>query len=110
MRVIGREVGVMLKSVTVKFPVQKLEQIKMVAEKRGETISDTIRYLVDRGMTERIMEENSDMIAAMIKIELEEALRNYKIVPCLDDVEHPDNTFNERLILYRAGKNNNLPS
>jgi hypothetical protein len=100
----------MLKSVTVKFPIQKLEQIKMAAERRGETISDTIRYLVDRGMTERIMEENSDMIAAMIRVELEGALRNYKIVPCLDDVEHPDNIFSERLVLSRTSKYDNLPS
>ncbi len=100
----------MLKSITVKFPTQKLEQIKTIAEKRGETISDTVRYLVGRGMTERVLEENSDMIAVMIRVELEKALRNYKIYPCLDDVEHPDNVFAERLVLYRVNKQDNLPS
>lgn len=100
----------MLKSITVKFPEQKLEQIKMIAENRGETLSDTIRYLVGRGMTERVLEENSDMIAAMIRVELQKALHNYKIYPCLDDVEHPDNMFNERLLLFRANKHGDLPS
>jgi hypothetical protein len=82
----------------------------MIAEKRGETISDTIRYLVGKGMTERVLEENSDMIAAMIRIELEKVLQNYKIYPCLDDVEHPDNVYAERLVLYRTNKQDHLPS
>lgn len=100
----------MLKPITVKFPTAKLEQIKMIAGKRGETISNTIRYLVNRGMTERILEENSEMMAVMIRSELEKALRDYKIYPCLDDVEHPDNRFTERLVLYRANKHEDLPS
>lgn len=100
----------MLKSVTVKFTPQMLEQIKLIAAKRGETISDAIRYLVTRGMTERVLEDNAEMISAIIKAEFENALRDYRNYLCLDDVEHPDNVYAERLVLYRANKDVGMPS
>ena len=100
----------MLKSVTVKFTPQMLDQIKLMAAKRGETISDTIRYLVTRGMTERVLEDNAEIIAAIIKTEFENAMKDYRNYLCLDDVEHPDNVYAERLVLYRPNKDINMPS
>lgn len=92
----------MLRSVTVKFPPEILEQIKMLASKRGETISDTIRYLIKKGMTEKVFEENTDLIANVVRREIDQALNNYAIYPSMDDVEHPFNTsFVERLVLSR---------
>lgn len=101
----------MLRSVTVKFLPDMFEQIKMIAEKRGETISETVRYLLKRGLEERVYEENTDLIASVVRQEVEHALRSYAIYPNLDNVEHPSNSaFVERLVLRRPHKNENLPS
>lgn len=101
----------MRRSVTVKFLPDMFEQIKMIAEKRGETISDTVRYLLKRGLEERVYEENTDLIANVVRQEVEQALRYYAIYPSLDNVEHPNNsTFMERLILRRPNKDENRPS
>ncbi|HZK43299.1 MAG TPA: hypothetical protein VFC73_03335 [Syntrophomonadaceae bacterium] len=100
----------MLKPVTVKFRAQMLEQIKFLAAKRGETISDTIRHLVSRGMTEKILEDKAEFIAVVIKAEIENVWREYQNYLCLDDVEHPDNIYTERLVLYRANKDASMPN
>ena len=100
-----------LRSVTVKFHPEIFEQVKTIAEKRGETISETIRYLLKRGLDERVYAENTDLIASVLRNEVEHALRAYAIYPSLDNVEHPGNSaFAERLVLCRPNKNENLPS
>ena len=100
-----------LRSVTIKIHPDMFQQIKVIAEKRGETISDTIRYLVKKGITERVYEENTDLIASVVKTQVEHALKYYAIYPSLDDVEHPINgAAVERLVLYRNHKNTSLPS
>ena len=101
----------MLRSVTVKFSPDMFKQIKMIAEKRGETISDTVRYLLKRGLEERVYEENTDLIASVVRQEVDHALRAYAIYPSLDNVEHPNNSsFMERLVLRRPNRNENPPS
>jgi hypothetical protein len=95
-----------LRSVTVKFDSVMYEQIRVIAEKRGETTSDTIRYLIQRGLAERIMEENTDLISRVIRTELEHALELYTITPAsyegspltIDDCMEP------RVYLAREGK------
>ncbi|HZK43276.1 MAG TPA: hypothetical protein VFC73_03215 [Syntrophomonadaceae bacterium] len=101
----------MLRSVTVKLHQDLFRQIRVIAEKKGETISDTIRYLLKRGLEERIYEENTELIASFIRREMDHAIRSYAIYPSLDNVEHPNNSaFTERLILVRSNKDENLPS
>lgn len=101
----------MLRSVTVKLPPETFEKIQMLAWKRGETISGTIRYLIKKGMTERVYEENTDLIASVVRKQIDQALKKYAIYPSMDDVEHPFNTlFAERLVLSRNSKNSNMPS
>lgn len=101
----------MLRSVTVKLAPEMFEQITTIAEKRGETISDTIRYLINRGLEERVYQENTGLIAQVIRNEVEQALRSYAVYPSLDNVEHPSNSaFPERLVLCRPNRNDNLAS
>lgn len=90
-----------LRSVTVKFHPAMFAQIQVIAEKRGETISDTIRHLIGRGLCERIYEENTDLIARIVKTQVEQVIRSYVVLPNLDNIEHPDNLFSERVVLYR---------
>ncbi len=100
-----------LRSVTVKIQPELFQQIKVIAEKTGESISDVVRRLVNQGLTERFYEENADLIASVVKKQVEQALKSYAIYPSLDNVEHPNNSaFVERLVLSRNHKNTNLPS
>ncbi|HBQ86126.1 MAG TPA: hypothetical protein DER33_07230 [Syntrophomonas sp.] len=97
-----------LRSVTVKFLPEVFEQIEIIAKKRGETISDTIRYLLKRGLEERIYEENTDLLASVVRTQLEQTLKAYAVYPNLDNVEHPLNRgFTERLVLYRPNRDSN---
>ena len=85
-----------LRSVTVKFLPEVFEQIEIIAKKRGETISDTI------------YEENTDLLASVVRTQLEQTLKAYAVYPNLDNVEHPLNRgFTERLVLYRPNSDSN---
>lgn len=66
-----------LRSVTVKFDNDLYEQIRLIAEKRGETTSDTVRYLIARGLEERINEQNTALIAKVVREEVEKAMLPY---------------------------------
>lgn len=100
-----------LRSVTIKIHPDMFQQIKLIAEKRGESISDVVRCLIKQGLTERCYEENADLIASVVRQQVDNALKSYAIYPSLDNVEHPINsTFVERLVLSRSHKNTNLPS
>ncbi len=66
-----------LRSVTVKLPSSMWDQIKTIAEKRGETVSDTIRHLMTRGLDERIYEENTELITRVVKEQMEAVMHSY---------------------------------
>jgi len=70
-----------LRSVTVKFPPEMFEQIKAIAENRGETLSDTIRYLLARGLEERILEQNTELLTKVVREQIDQALAAYAIYP-----------------------------
>lgn len=53
------------------------EQIKFIAEKRGETASDTIRYLIARGLDERVYQQNTQLIADVVKEEIKQVMKLY---------------------------------
>ncbi len=63
-----------LRSVTVKLQSHMFEQIKLMAEKRGETISDTIRHLLSRGLDERVYQENTELIARIVREQMEQVM------------------------------------
>jgi predicted double-glycine peptidase len=97
-----------LRSVTVKLHPEMFKQISFMAQKRGETLSDTIRYLVNRGLEERIYEKNTDLLAKVVREQVEMVMKSYVIYPSLDDIENPSwaagKLFNSRVNLCRINK------
>ncbi|MHB8073650.1 hypothetical protein E4K67_02825 [Desulfosporosinus fructosivorans] len=98
-----------LRSVTVKFHQAMFEQIKMIAEKRGESISDTIRYLIKRGLDERIYEENADLLATVVRTQIELVMDSYAVFSTYGNTDHPRKVtakiFDSRITLCRSFKN-----
>ena len=68
-----------LRSTTVKLQPALFEQISLIAEKRGETISDTIRHLITRGLDERIYRENTELIAQVVREQLEQVIGTHLV-------------------------------
>lgn len=95
-----------LKPITIKMPAEMVEQIKVIAGKRGETLSETVRYLINRGLEERIHEQNTELLQRVVRREVEAALRSYVIFPSLDNTEKTlrvvDRVFDRRVSLSRA--------
>jgi negative regulator of replication initiation len=50
-------------------------KIKSISEKRGESISDVIRKLIDDGLSLEIGNENKDIIASVVREELKAVLK-----------------------------------
>ncbi|MCB8814795.1 hypothetical protein [Desulfosporosinus shakirovi] len=98
-----------LRSVTVKFHWAMFEQIQVIAEKRGETTSDTIRYLIKRGLDERIYEENTDLLAMVIRKQVELVMDSYTVFPTFRNTDHSRKVttkiFDARVSLCRTSKN-----
>lgn len=103
-----------LRSVTVKFHQAMFEQIQVISEKRGETISDTIRYLIKRGLDERIYEENADLLAMVVREQVELVMDSYTVFPTFRNTDRPRKvnatTFDARVSLCRTSKNTNRAS
>lgn len=106
--------GAKLRSVTVKMPTTMVEQIKVIAEKRGESLSETIRYLINRGLDEKIYEENTGLLQKVVRQQVEAAIKSYVVFPSLDNTERTlrvvDQAFERRVSLSRDNKNDNLMS
>lgn len=103
-----------LRSVTVKLPQIMYEQIRLMAEKRGENISDIIRFLLKRGLDERIYEENAQMIARTVREQMELVLDAYTVYP---ETTHyarsrkiTGRIFDARVALCRPAKGSELVS
>lgn len=98
-----------LRPVTVKLHSEMFGQIKVMAEKRGESISDTIRYLMKRGLDERVYEENAALIAQVVRTQVENAIKSYVIFPTLDNTNYTarvvQEVFENRATLCRIPKN-----
>lgn len=103
-----------LRSVTVKFRSAMFDQVKLIAEKRGETVSDTIRHLIKRGLDERVYEENAELLAKVVKDQMETVIKSYVIFPSLDNTEQTvrmvDSVFDRRVSLSRNQKDTHLYS
>jgi|GEM_PF-1795166 len=101
-----------LRSVTVKFHQAMFEQIQVISEKRGETTSDTIRYLIKRGLDERIYEENADLLAKVVREQVELVMESYAVLPTFRNADRPKKVtskiFDARVSLCRAFKNAEL--
>jgi hypothetical protein len=96
-----------LRSVTIRLSSGLFSQIKIIADKRGATISDTLRYLLNRGLTERIHEENTALLAGVVRAEMTRVLedrygrqRDY-CPPLPADARRPSSVDPRRLSLCR---------
>ncbi|CDX03691.1 Ribbon-helix-helix [Desulfitobacterium hafniense] len=106
--------GSELKSVTVKMPADMVDQLKWIAEKRGETVSDTVRKLINRALAERVYEKNTELLTKVVRQQVEAAIKSYVIFPSLDNTERTvrlvDQVFDRRVSLSRENRDNNLLS
>jgi hypothetical protein len=66
-----------LRSVTIKMSPVMFEQILTIAEKKGYTISETMRYLLKKGMDERIYEENTELLSQVVREQMEDVLLSF---------------------------------
>ncbi|HZK53242.1 MAG TPA: hypothetical protein VFC84_03440 [Desulfosporosinus sp.] len=60
-----------LKRVSVKFHENLYDQLLKISENNGENLSETIRKLMVRGLNERVYENNTDLIAQVIRQQME---------------------------------------
>lgn len=96
-----------LRSVTFKMNREMYDQIQLVADKKGETLSAVIRSLIIRGLTERVCEENADLIAQVVRSEIEDIVKIYGITEVKTNNIVPElyaNIENERLVISRTDK------
>ena len=55
----------------IKFHKHVHDQIQIISENNGDSFSETVRKLVNRGLTEKVYEENTDLIAWVVRQQLE---------------------------------------
>lgn len=64
-----------LKKISVKLSQEKYELIMQISEKKNESLSETIRTLIDKGLQERVLEENTDLITHIVRQQLDAVLK-----------------------------------
>lgn len=65
------------RSVTIKLQSNMFDQIKLTSEKKGETISETIRDLITRGFEKKVYRENTELITRIVKEQIEQVMKPY---------------------------------
>lgn len=71
------KVGMVNRKVTIKLREEQFDQIQAIANNNGESLSETIRKLLDRAMNERILEENTNLLASLIRQQMEIVIKPY---------------------------------
>lgn len=67
--------SVELRKTSVKLYQRQYDAIERMAKNEGMSISDVMRELIDRALTEKVTEENTDLIAHVVKKQLEVVLK-----------------------------------
>lgn len=67
--------SVELRKTSVKLYQRQYDAIERMAKNEGTSISDVMRELIDRALTEKVTEENTDLIAHVVKKQLEVVLK-----------------------------------
>ena len=67
--------SVELRKTSVKLYKRQYDAIERMAKNEGTSISDVMRELIDRALTEKVTEENTDLIAHIVKKQLEVVLK-----------------------------------
>lgn len=60
---------------------EMFRQIQRISEKRGETLSETIRELISQGLTDKIYSENTQLLAQVVREQMELVLRSFSVKP-----------------------------
>ena len=61
----------------IKFDKHVHDQIQIISEHNGESFSETVRNLVSRGLTEKVYEENTDLIARVVRQQVEVVMKTH---------------------------------
>lgn len=64
-----------LRKTSVKLYQRQYEAIERIAKNEGMSVSDVIRDLIDRALTERVVEENTDLIAHIVRNQVEVVMK-----------------------------------
>lgn len=64
-----------LRKTSVKLYQRQYEAIERIAKNEGISVSDVIRDLIDRSLTERVVEENTDLIAHIVRKQVEVVMK-----------------------------------
>lgn len=64
-----------LKGTSIKIPMSKYQTIKNIADREGSSVSEVILKLVDEALTERVVEQNTDIMAKIVRTQLEIVLK-----------------------------------
>lgn len=67
--------AVELRKTSVKLYQRQYEAIERIAKNEGTSISDVIRELIDRALTEKVAEENTDLIAHVVRKQVEVVMK-----------------------------------
>ena len=59
------------KRITVTFNTETYEQMEKIAYNSGESLSEVTRHLVKKGLSERVVQENTDLIADVVREQME---------------------------------------
>lgn len=60
-----------LRKTSIKLHQETYDLIEQIAKKNDESVSETIRNLVDKGLSERVLEQNTDLIAQTVRQQME---------------------------------------
>lgn len=64
-----------LRKTSVKLYQRQYEAIERMAKNQGMSISDVMRELIDRALTEKVAEENTDLIAHVVRKQVEVVMK-----------------------------------
>ena len=64
-----------LRKTTVKLHQRLYDVIENIAKKEGVTVSEVMRDLLDKALTERVTEENMDVIARVVRQQVEVVMK-----------------------------------
>ena len=75
--VVGQEEKVRkeLRKTSVKLEQEQFDIIENIAKKEGTTISEVMRDLIDKGLSERVLEDNTNLIAGVVRQQLEVVMK-----------------------------------
>lgn len=60
-----------LKKISVKLDADMHDRIEQIAIKENESVSQVVRNLIDIGLNERVLEENTELIAKVVRQQMD---------------------------------------